>query len=190
MNTGLISSRYATALLDYAIASDQQDEVYARMKTLSEVFVSVPEFKNALYNSSIFKEDKKKIILTACGGDIIPSSLDKMIDLILENEREEVLQFIALKYVDIYRDRFKIMYGKLITAVPFSKENELKFLSRIKNIVKENLEIEPIVDPKIVGGFILYLNDYRWDASVLGELTRIKGNLKKLEVSGALDIEE
>ena len=36
MNTGLISTRYASALLDFAIESGQEKEVYGRMKTLSE----------------------------------------------------------------------------------------------------------------------------------------------------------
>ncbi|MDD4778087.1 MAG: F0F1 ATP synthase subunit delta [Fermentimonas sp.] len=184
MNTGLISTRYATALLDYASALGQEKEVFGRMKTLSEVYLQVPQLRIALANSAISRKDKKQILFTSIGGNV-PSSLDKMADIILENEREEVVLFIALRYIELYRYKFNIQYGKLITAVPVNKENEEKFISRISSIVGEKLEIEPIVDPDIIGGFILYLNDLRWDASISGELTRIKSKIKKQDAENA-----
>lgn len=184
MNTGLISTRYATALLDYSIASGQEKEVYGRMKTLSEVYLLVPQLRTALANTTISNKNKKQIIFTSIGGSV-PSSLDKMIDLILKNERVEVILFIALRYIELYRERFGIQYGKLITAVPINKENEEKIISRISNIVGENLEIEPVVDPDLIGGFVLHLNDLRWDASVAGELTRFKNKIKRQEAENA-----
>ena len=67
MNSGLVSTRYANALLDYAIEMGEQEEVYARMKVLSAMFVEVPGLKGALQNPSIPTNEKKDIILTACG---------------------------------------------------------------------------------------------------------------------------
>ncbi len=178
MNTGLISTRYASALLDYAALSGQEKEIYDRMKTLSDVYLQVPQLRITLANSAITRENKKKLLFASIGGEA-PSSLNKMIDLILKNEREEVIQFIALRYLELYRNKFNIHYGKLITAFPVTKKNEDKLITRIRDIVGEKLEIEPVVDPDIIGGFVLHLNDFRWDASVLGELTRIKSKIKK-----------
>src|SRR5690554_5246975 len=185
MNTGLISTRYASALLDFAIESGQEKEVYGRMKTLSEVYLQVPQLRIALANSAITRKDKKQILFTSIGGNV-PSSLDKMVDLILKNEREEVILFIALRYIELYRYKFNIQYGKLITAVPVNKENKDRFISRISDLVGEKLEIEPVVDPDIIGGFVLHLNDLRWDASVSGELTRIKSKIKRQDAENAL----
>lgn len=182
MNTGLISTRYAKALLDYAIASGQQQEVYARMQTLSSMFIEVPALRRALSGSMYPKEKKRSILETACGGDL-PSSLEKMIALILENEREELIQYIALRYAELYRSRFNIQYGKLVTAVPIDEETQKRFITRIKQIVGGTIEVEPIVDPAIIGGFILYLDDDRWDASMAGELFRIRNRFKTLDAN-------
>ncbi len=38
MNSGLVSTRYAYALLDFAIESGEQEQVYARMKLLAHMF--------------------------------------------------------------------------------------------------------------------------------------------------------
>lgn len=185
MDRGLISTRYARSLLDYATETGQQKEVYESLKTLSEVFWKVPEIRVALTNSSIKKEKKKEILNTATGGNA-PSSLDKMADLVFHNEREDLIQYIALRYVELYRERFNILHGKLVTAVPLDSNENKSFLKRIQKLVDEKLELDPVVEPDLIGGFVLHLDDFRWDASVAGELTRIKSHLKKIEAVSAL----
>jgi F-type H+-transporting ATPase subunit delta len=173
MNTGLISSRYAYTLLEYAVASGQQNEVYTAMKIFSELFLQTRPLRRAIQNPSIALQDKKKIIVTACGNNV-PASLDKMFDLILKNKREEMIRYIALRFIELYRERYHIQYGKLVTAVPIDPEREEQFINHIQKIVGGKLEVDPVVDPDIIGGFVLSLGDNRWDASISGELTRIR----------------
>ena len=97
-----------------------------------------------------------------------------MLTLILRNERQEHLLYIALRFVELYREKFHIQYGKLITAVEMDKERAQLLTSRIEKIVGGELEVESVVDPAIIGGFVLNLDGFRWDASISGELTRIK----------------
>lgn len=178
MNTSLISSRYAGSLLQYAISLEQQEEVYGNIKLLSEMFMKMPRLRSAIMNPSIPRPEKKKILITACGGTL-PSSLSQMIDLILKNEREETLQYIALRFIDLYREKFNIRSGRLVTAVSIDHETEQQLITRIRKIVNADVEIEAVVDPGIIGGFILSVEDFRWDASISGELTRIRNKFQK-----------
>ena len=184
MDKGLISTRYARSLLEYAITLDQQDEVYKSVKTLSEFFWDLPKLRVVLTNKSILLEERLKILHTAVGENM-PSSLKEMANLIFLNEREDLIQYIILRYIELYRDRFKILHGKLVTAVPLEKEENNSIHKRIQKLVGENLELDPVVDPELIGGFVLHLDDYRWDASVSGELTRIKSQFKKIEAVNA-----
>ena len=140
MNTGLISSRYANSLLQYAVSLGQQEEVYENIKLLSEMFMKMPQLRSAIMNPSISAQDKKKLLVTASGGSV-PSSLSKMIDLILTNERIEAMQYIALRFIDIYRDEFNIQRGKLTTAVAIDPETEQRLLTRIKEMVNSEVEM-------------------------------------------------
>lgn len=178
MNTGLISSRYADSLLEYAIGMGQQEEIYDKIKLLSDMFRKMPSLRNAIMNPSIPRAEKKKILITACGGNV-PSSLSKMIDLILKNEREEALQYIALRFIDLYREKFNIQSGKLITAIAVDPETEQRIIERIRKMVKTEIEMESIVDSEIIGGFVLTLGDYRWDASISGKLARIRNKFQR-----------
>ena len=179
MNTGLISTRYATALLEYSVESNQQEAVYSELKFFLKVYGNVPELRQALQTHSIVKSEKKKIIIAACGGNI-PSTLDEMLDLIIKNERQLLIDYIALRYIDLYRERFNIQHGKLVTAIPLDEKTKERFIKRIESIINKELEIETEVDPDIIGGFLLYLDDQRLDASISGKLNRIRSELKNL----------
>jgi len=173
MNSGLISTRYARALLDYAAEMGEQEEVYEKMKLLSEIYLEVPELRYAIQNQSIHSIEKNEIISTACGGGL-PSSFRQMLTLIFKNERHEHILYISLRYIELYRERFHIQYGKLITAVDIGNEKEQQLTTRIEKIIGGELEVESVVDPAIIGGFVLSLDGFRWDASVSGQLTRIR----------------
>lgn len=183
MNTGLISTRYAKALLEHAIDSGEQQEVYLRMKTLASMFSQQPSLRRALAGTMNTKQQKISLLHTACGGGEIPPSLERMIRLILENEREDLIHYFALRYAELYRDRFEIQSGKLITALPIDEGTEKRFIERIRQIVGGKLEVQSVVDSSIIGGFILYLDDYRWDASVAGELSRIRNRFRILDAA-------
>lgn len=186
MNIGLISSRYAYTLLEYAISLDQQQEVYHAMKIFSGMFMQTPKLRHTLQNRSISVRDKKDVIAAACGGNL-PSSLDKTIDLVFKNRREELFQYITLRFIDMYRERYHIQCGKLVTAVPIDPEREKQFIQRIQQIAGGSVEVEPEVDPGIIGGFVLTLGDNRWDASISGELTRIRSKLRGVEENSLRD---
>lgn len=179
MNTGLISTRYATALLDFAIELNQQKEVYSALKFFLEVYGNVIELRKALYTHTVQKTDKKSIIVAACGGNV-PSSLSEMIDLVIKNDRQDLLDYMALRYIDLYRERFNIQHGKLVTAVSIDEKMKERFIKRLEGFIDKVLEIDTEVNPDIIGGFVLYLDDYRLDASISGKLSRIKRDVKNM----------
>ena len=179
MDSGLISIRYAKALLDFAVDQNQQREVYRQAKMLSRVFEHVPHIRFVLANPLIPLSEKKKAVVMAFGEQTLPV-WDKMIDLIFKNNREEWLQYIALRYIDLYREVYNIHYGQLITAVPADSETQQQLKMLIEEKIGGRVELEAMTDPEITGGFILQVEDYRWDASVAGQLNRIRKKFKQI----------
>ena len=61
------------------------------------------------------------------------------------------------------------------TAVAISADLEMKVLARAKELAGKEVTLEKIVDPSILGGFVLRVGDKEINASVnnkLGELKR------------------
>ncbi len=173
MNSGLIPVRYATALLDFANASDLQDRVYAEAKTITKSYFRFSELRTVLDNPVLAKSEKRKIIILAA-GDNMSKPFERFLDLILENNRENHLLSIALKYIDLFRKQKNIHYGKLTTAAPINAATEKKLMAMVENTTGGTIEMEKIIDPQILGGFMFEVDFVRWDASISGQLRRIR----------------
>ena len=173
MNVGLISVRYATALLQFAQNKNVASEIYEQAKFLTDVFFNVKDLHVALENPMIPKTKKKEIILTAF-GEKTTDAIDRFINLLLENNRESHLQYIMLEYQEQYLTSKGILRGKLTTAVEIDDITTQHLIESLEKKVKGKLELKKIIDPKILGGFILQIDYNRWDASLSGQLNRIK----------------
>jgi F-type H+-transporting ATPase subunit delta len=64
--------------------------------------------------------------------------------------------------------------GRLVTATPVDDVVKAKMRALLQKIKSGTLDFETEVDPDIEGGFVLYIDTYRLDASVKTQLNRIK----------------
>ena len=178
MDIGVISVRYARALLKSATDQKLEDAVYQEMQLLAKSYVEVPQLRQTIDNPMLSKDKKEALLLTAVGGQ--PTDLTRaFISLVLKEDREPVMQFIANSYVTLYRQQKNIIRGKLITAVAVAPETEQRMRSMVESRTKGTVEFETEVNPDIIGGFILDYDTYRMDASVKSQLNAILNTLKK-----------
>lgn len=177
MNTGIISVRYARALLKSAAASGDKEKVFADMKQLAANFIELPKLRKALDNPTVGKADKEKLLCTACGSN--PCNLTRsFIRLVLKEGRENMVQFMANSYMSLYRADRNIVPARLTTAVPVDEATRSKFNDVVKKRTKADIEFETKVDANIIGGFILEYDTYRMDSSVQSQLRSILKQLK------------
>ena len=178
MDIGVISVRYARALLKSATDAKIEDAVYAEMQQLTKSYVEVPQLRFTIDNPMLSKEKKETLLLTAVGKKV--SALTKtFIQLVLKEDRESVMQFIANSYVTLYRQQKNVIRGRLITAAAVSAATEQKMRQMVESKTNGTVEFETEVNPDIIGGFILEYDTYRMDASVKTKLSSILNTLKK-----------
>ena len=178
MDIGVISVRYARALLKSATDAKIEDAVYTEMQQLAKSYVEVPQLRFTIDNPMLSKDKKEALLLTAAGKK--PSDLTKVfIQLVLKEDRESVMQFIANSYVTLYRQQKNVIRGRLITAAQVSSATEQKMRRMVESKTSGTVEFETEVNPDIIGGFILEYDTYRMDASVKSKLNSILNTLKK-----------
>lgn len=176
MNSGMVSMRYARALLSYALENKVEDVIFSEMKTLSETLACESQLRATLENPVLSTIDKQQLIQLATGSQVSDAFV-RFIELVLNQKRENHLQTIGLMYLDLYRKHKNITVGRLITACPVDDST----INKIKQLVQQkeegSIEFVTEVDPKLGGGFVLYVGTYRLDASVKSQLTKIKSQL-------------
>ena len=182
MDIGVISVRYARALLKSATDAKIEDAVYTEMQQLAKSYIEVPQLRFTIDNPMLSKDKKEALLLTAVGTKA--SDLTKaFIQLVLKEDREGVMQFIANSYVTLYRQQKNVIRGRLITAAQVSPATEQKTEQKMRQMVESKtngtVEFETEVNPDIIGGFILEYDTYRMDASVKAKLNSILTQLRK-----------
>ena len=179
MDIGVISVRYARALLKSATDANIEDTVYADMQLLAKSYIEVPVLRHTIDNPMLAKEKKLMLLETAVGGDSASPLTKAFIALVLKEDRENMIQFMANSYITLYRKQKNVIRGKLTTAVAVAPETEQKMRHMVESRTKGIVEFETEVDPEIIGGFVLEYDTYRMDASVKSKLNSILNTLKK-----------
>ena len=178
MGVGVISVKYARALLKCAMEMNLEDQVYQEMITLADQYNRVPELRSTIDNPMLDKDKKQALLQAACGKNL--SELTKrFIQLVLHEGRDNVMQMMATSYITLYRKQKNIISGRLITATTVTPEVEQKMKQMVQSKSQGTVEFQTEVDPDIIGGFILEYDSYRMDASVQTKLDNILKELKK-----------
>lgn len=178
MNTGVISVRYARALLKCALEKHVEDNVFQEMLALSHNYAHISDLRQTIDNPMLHQDKKQELIELACGTN--PTQLTKdFIRLVLSAGRENILQYIFTSYITLYRQQKHIISGKLITATAVTEDIEKRMEAVVHSQSKGIINFQSEVNPDIIGGFILEYDSYRMDASVQTKLNKILKQLKK-----------
>ena len=150
MDIGVISTRYARALLKSATDAKLEEQVYQEMMTLAKSYSDVPVLRQTIDNPMLEKSKKQTLLETAVGGT--PSKLTQtFIALVLKEDRENMVQFMAYSYVTLYRKQKNVIRGKLTTAARVSAETEQKMRQMVESKTQGTVEFETEVNPDIIG---------------------------------------
>lgn len=174
MTNPRLASRYAKSILVLAEEKGQLEAVYADMKYLQAVCRQSAEFVRLL-KSPIIKTEKKTAIIEAVTKGKISQISTLFIELLVKKGREDSLPEIVHSFIDQYNEMKGIHRVKLTTAVPVSDGLKEAIIEKTKK--EANLpvvELESVVDPGLVGGFILEFNNKLFDASIIRDLRDIK----------------
>ena len=147
MNTGIIASRYATALLRYTEETGGGERVCAQVRRLLERPQQDP-------------------------GPLEPE-LERLIRLVVKNGRLEDVKFILRSFVAMYYRSRGVQVARLTTVVP-AGELERKIHAMLEKQLGCEVLLETSVDPDLVGGFTLEVGDYLLDASVRRQIETIR----------------
>lgn len=178
MDYGVISVRYARALLKSATELKVEEKVYADMIMLAACYVEVADLRATIENPMLLRSEKVRLLTTALGPDANELS-KRFIELVLKEGREKVLQFMANSYITFYREQKNIIRGKLTTAAAVSEATEQKMKQMVESKTQGTVEFQTEVNPDLIGGFVLEYGTYRMDASIKSKLNNILKQLKK-----------
>jgi F-type H+-transporting ATPase subunit delta len=165
--------RYAKAILSFALEQNKEVEVNNDMLLVAKTIEESKDLQ-LLLSSPILKSDLKKSTLKEVFSGKISSLSVGLIDLLVDNKRLAILVDVAKKYTEIFDKLKGIEVAKVTSAIPLTEDLNKLVLAKVKEITGKEATIENIVNPDIIGGFILRIGDVQYDASIFNKLQVLK----------------
>ena len=165
--------RYAKAILNLAKDSKEETAVNNDMLFIDATISENAEFE-VMLRSPIVKAADKISVLNAIFSDKVNNITLGLFHLLLDNKRIAMLHSIAKQYAIIYDFDKHMQVAKVTTAVPLTAEIEKQIVAKIVALTGEKANLENVINPDILGGFILRVGDVQYDASISNYLNELK----------------
>lgn len=175
MTNQRVADRYAKSLLDLALEQKQLEVIKGDVDQL--LAMAGNRDLAMVLASPIIQPSKKKAILTELLDKAGVQQLTKLfVGVVISKGREGDLPGILKAFDEQYKSLMKISTVQVTSATALSAAE----LSSIKQQLiasgktEASVDLEPKVDPSIIGGFILEFDGKVYDASVKHKLSELR----------------
>lgn len=173
-----VASRYAKSLIELAQERGILENVYQDMLLFSKTVTASRDLGLMLRNP-IVKHDKKLAVLKAIFTGKVNDLTLSFFTIITEKNREAVLNSVATEFLTQYNLLKKVQKAQVTTATPLTPVLRAEFNRMVLDRTgMETVVLEEVVDPAIIGGFVLRIGDVQIDDSISASLLRLKNKLK------------
>ena len=203
MNTGIIATRYATALLKLVDETGSGETVAAQVQAIEKALDEVPDFRRAVVDPAVAPAKKLALFEAALSslaaepvegtsrpnqslrqtrrpveGTSLAPELRKFLELLIRNGRiGDVRLTFTTFIIEYYRSRH-IKRARLVVADSALLNLGSTLESRLRDLIEKQtgcrLILKTEVNPSLIGGFVFEVEDTVLDASVSRQLDIIR----------------
>ena len=174
MNTGIITDRYAQALLKYVLETGRAPETVAQSERIVASVAALPELSRLMLSRDIVSGEEKKALLRSCVDGELEDSLERFFSLLVANGRIGLVRETLHRFLELYQQEQGVRKATLRTVAPPSEAFLAKLSAMVKELTGDDAQIEVVNDPSLIGGFVLDIDDYLLDTSVSRQLEIIR----------------
>jgi F-type H+-transporting ATPase subunit delta len=183
MRTG-IAHRYARALFQAALDQGAADEVFGDVESFLAAKRKTPALGRVFESPQVPTEDKHRVVDTVLKSRVHKLFLD-LLHVLIDKQRIMFAGDVAEAYRQLYEAHKGIIEVKAITAIPLDDPQKEKLIRRLAEQTKKTIRLTAVVDPDIIGGVILKLDDQLIDGSVRHQLAELKRRLTEMKATHA-----
>jgi F-type H+-transporting ATPase subunit delta len=173
MSVGIVAARYAKSLIELAKEKNVLEVVYEDMKLFKDTAEKNRGLMLAL-KSPVVRHEKKLAILKAIFKERVNPVSYSIFTIITKKNRESILDAIAEEFITSYNLFQGIQKATVVTTTPLTEELRKRFIDIVAGSSGKTIQLEERVDPGLIGGYVLRVDDRQLDASLRSRLNELK----------------
>ena len=171
----VVSNRYARAFFLLAKEQKKLTETYNESEQLIDFFSNTNLAQQALNNPVLDKSKKRSLFQKSFQGSLSKLT-QSFLAIIVERGRYKQLVSILQQYTKLYKKEMKMVDLEVVTTKKINLALKEKIKEKIGN--QENVVFKETINPNILGGILIKLNDLQFDATIKKRLNDVRKNFK------------
>lgn len=168
-----VARRYAGALFGAAKKLELSQVVQADLIALADIWRRTPDLRRVLESPIIAASKKQDLVKRLFGSDISPLTTS-FLNLLITKGREEILGTVNHEYQRLADDSNGLIRAQASVALPLDDVQREALIAGLKQRTGKNVELAIVVDPYVLGGVLVKMNDIVIDGSVRGALEKLR----------------
>ena len=173
-----LAQRYSDALIEVAKNRNELDSVYTDLKTAAESLESVKEMADFLSHPVIPLFEKKEMVKNVFEGKINNDVLN-LLFILLEKNKINLIPAVLYCFEESLDKAKNILKVGVVSAVEIDEDLKQKLKDKLENKLKKSIKFEFDINPDIIAGLVLKIQDKTIDGSMAAKLEGFKKTLRQ-----------
>lgn len=168
-----VARRYAGALFNAAEKLGRVDAVQKDLDQIVMLWDTTPALSQSL-ESPLVPDDKKHAVIDQIFGEDTEPLTRSFLHLLVTKRREDILRTVEEEF-QVLSDRARgLIRAEATVAAPLSESDRAALADGLRTRTGKQIELDVKVDPVILGGVVVRMQDTVIDGSVRGALERLR----------------
>ena len=177
----LVEETYAMALYNLTQQTGETEQILAELSLVSETFQMNQKYFMLLKNPRLGKSEKKGLVKELF-QEQISGTLMNFLMVLFDKRRISDFPGIAKRYREMVYEGKQMAEGLIVTAVPLEEEQMKRAEEETAKLMRKDIRLKNKVDPAIIGGMKIYVDDQVIDASVRNRLKSLWDSFKTISI--------
>ena len=155
---------------------DQLDEVEDGLFRLERILASEHELRAALTNR-LLPDDRKLQLLHRLLDDKVAGVTFTLVERAVIAPRGRTIERVLRDYSELAASRRERLIARVTTAIQLTEDQQQRLTEALRTSTGQDVRLQLIVDPNLVGGVTVRIGDEQIDGSVVRHLTEARRQL-------------
>ena len=176
-----ILGRYARAIFGVALAAGEERTVLDELAMVARVIAADHTLVSLLEHPHVTFEHKVALLVDGCGGGL-SARAGHVLELLARRNRLADLPDLVPLVEKLVLDHEGVIRAQVSTAIELADEQKSMIVSRLETVMHKRIEATFKVDPKLIGGIVVWIGDRQIDGSIRHHLQKMESILKSIRV--------
>jgi len=176
MSREAVARTYADTMLELAGRDGAEATWLEMMSEVTGLYETSPPFKAFLHTPRVSDQDKRRVLLDTFRGRY-PELFIRFLLVVLDKRRQGLLPDIETACRDLLYQRTGRVHASVTLATDIDTDFRAEVGSQLSAVLERDVDADFRVDPRLIGGIVVRVEDKVLDGSVRRRLQLMRRKL-------------